>query len=760
MNYDKLYKKITKIKNKSIFKKELILKFFKNSEFFNLKNDDIIFYISHFYKIPKKELDIFFKKIDNISEILIFYLTDNLKYNKKFIIPQKVIRETFITSLSLEFMHFCYNINNKNNVVEILLINYIDYLFDEIKINDKIKKYIHFILYKKHKNFENNISMNDLSNFNIGDNEDILKNIIYFINKIENQEIITLLFQSNYNSNFDNINKKYLFIVNYLNTFYSVMFNKNIIQTYSLLITVLDDLIDLKEDIIIQSDNIFLGDNFNIYKIISSILDVYYGCVKVGEPNYKIKFFNDMILNIMSLGVIKNRKIIEKGGDYNKVINLLNTKVFLPLDYVDELCNNDINKKILSLQFSKYNFMLSYYLFNVETRLLKYQIPREDCYNISFLSKYNINKVDFNKQNEIVKVILKEVINTIQKELNIVDLLDEHISNKNIMEIIDFILSNQGKNIRSIFNILLYLTLNYDKYKDLKNKNKNINFLLKNDENLLKLIQYCASLEIIHLASLIHDDVIDESTIRRKNPSLNVKYSNKIAILFGDYLITKVYQLLNKIDGFDQLNNKNIITLIQTLINGEINELNSNYKPTTFSKYTERIYQKTGIFLQINAEIISKIIYPDGDNKKNEFVKQLGSNLGIAFQIKDDLLDYQSDLKTLGKPVYEDLIKGIITAPYLFAVEEYKDLSTLLTLLELEKIKKEKVQEIFNNIIKNEKEMNKHSFLDKTQELINHYLELTLYNLNEIINIENNYSNNEFLRDFIKLIIFIGTRDR
>ena len=60
---------------------------------------------------------------------------------------------------------------------------------------------------------------------------------------------------------------------------------------------------------------------------------------------------------------------------------------------------------------------------------------------ISFLSKYNVKKVDFNEQSEIVKIILKEVINTIQKELNIVDLLDEHISNKNIMEIIDFILS-------------------------------------------------------------------------------------------------------------------------------------------------------------------------------------------------------------------------------------------------------------------------------------------------------------------------------
>ena len=70
MNYGELYKKTIKIKNKSKFKKELILKFFKNSEFFNLKNEDIIFYVSHFYKIPKKELDIFFKKIDNISEIL------------------------------------------------------------------------------------------------------------------------------------------------------------------------------------------------------------------------------------------------------------------------------------------------------------------------------------------------------------------------------------------------------------------------------------------------------------------------------------------------------------------------------------------------------------------------------------------------------------------------------------------------------------------------------------------------------------------
>lgn len=758
MNYVELYKKTIKIKNKSKFKKELILKFFKNSEFFNLKNEDIIFYVSYFYKIPKKELDIFFKKIDNISEILIFYLTDNLKYNKNFTIPQKVIRETFITSLSLEFMHFCYNINSKNNIIEILLINYIDYLFDELKINDKTKKYIHFILYKKHKNFDNNISIDELSKFNIGDNENILKNIIYFINKIENQEIITLLFQSNYNSSFDNINKKYLFIINYLNTFYSTFFNKNIIQTYSFLITILDDLIDLKEDIIIKSDNIFLGNDFNIYKIISTILNVYYNCKKFEKSNNKLIFFNDMILNIMSLALIKNRKIIEEKGDYNKIINLLNTKVFLPLNYIDELCNNDINKKILSLQFSKYNFMLSYYLFNIETRLLKYQVPKENYYDVSFLSKYNVKKIDFDEQNEIVKIIVQEVINTIQKELNIIDLLDEHISNKNIMEIIDFVLSNQGKNIRSIFNILLYLTLNYDKYKNIKNKN--INFLLENDKNLLKLIQYCASLEIIHLASLIHDDVIDESIIRRKKPSLNVKYSNKIAILFGDYLITKVYQLLTKIEGFDQLKDKNIILLIQTLINGEINEINSNYKHTTFSKYTERIYQKTGIFLQINAEIISKNIYPEGSNNKNEFFKQLGSNLGIAFQIKDDLLDYQSDLSTLGKPVFEDLIKGIITAPYLFALEEYKDLSTLLNLLELEKIKKEKVQNIFNNIIKNEKEMNKHSFLDKTQDLINHYLELTLYNLNEIINIENNYSNNKFLRDFIKLIIFIGTRDK
>ena len=188
----------------------------------------------------------------------------------------------------------------------------------------KLKNIFILSFIKKHKNFDNNISINELSKFNIGDNENILKNIIYFINKIENQEIITLLFQSNYNSSFDNINKKYLFIINYLNTFYSTFFNKNIIQTYSFLITILDDLIDLKEDIIIKSDNIFLGNDFNIYKIISSILNVYYNCKKFEKSNNKLIFFNDMILNIMSLALIKNRKIIEEKGDYNKIINLLN----------------------------------------------------------------------------------------------------------------------------------------------------------------------------------------------------------------------------------------------------------------------------------------------------------------------------------------------------------------------------------------------------------------------------------------------------
>jgi len=205
--------------------------------------------------------------------------------------------------------------------------------------------------------------------------------------------------------------------------------------------------------------------------------------------------------------------------------------------------------------------------------------------------------------------------------------------------------------------------------------------------------------------------------------------------------------------------NNNIISLIQTLITGEVNELTTNFKPTTFQKYIQRIYQKTGVFLEVNSENIYKLAYPScDDTDKHKFFKNLGINLGIAFQIKDDLLDYQSDSNTLGKPVYEDLINGIVTAPYLFSLDDNPDISMILTLAELKKIKKEKIKNIFDNILISQHKNNKRTFIDKTQDLVNYHIEISLDNLNKIIPIQENYHENIFLQNFIQLILYVGSR--
>jgi geranylgeranyl pyrophosphate synthase len=118
-------------------------------------------------------------------------------------------------------------------------------------------------------------------------------------------------------------------------------------------------------------------------------------------------------------------------------------------------------------------------------------------------------------------------------------------------------------------------------------------------------------------------------------------------------------------------------------------------------------------------------------------------------------------METLGKPIYEDLLKGIITAPYLFALETKEDMNeSLLTLLEIQKIKKEKIKNLFKKLEKEEKDNGQITFIEKTQHLVNNYLENVLVNLNNIIPIKENYEKNIYLQDFIKLILFIGTREK
>ena len=171
-------------------------------------------------------------------------------------------------------------------------------------------------------------------------------------------------------------------------------------------------------------------------------------------------------------------------------------------------------------------------------------------------------------------------------------------------------------------------------------------------------IKLSAIVEMIHLASLLHDDVIDDSLSRRGQDSLNAIYGNKTSIMFGDILYSKAFVEL--ID-FPKEVSKSISNAVFKLSIGEIMDVNLT---ETFNSdksiYMDMIYKKTASLIEASSE--SAAIISGRDSQKFALY---GRNLGISFQVIDDILDVTSDDKTLGKPAMHDFYEGKVTLPYI-----------------------------------------------------------------------------------------------
>ena len=194
--------------------------------------------------------------------------------------------------------------------------------------------------------------------------------------------------------------------------------------------------------------------------------------------------------------------------------------------------------------------------------------------------------------------------------------------------------------------------------------------IAKNYGGISSVTQHSAvGLELLHTASLVHDDVVDESKERRGQASVNAEYNNKVAVLVGDYVLSTA--LLN----VSLTNNPAIIQSLaelgRTLSNGEILQL-SNIQNTTFSEdvYYEVIKMKTAALFEACCEIGAM-----SANASHEDIKkagEFGSNLGIIFQIRDDIFDYY-DSKEIGKPTGNDMAEGKLTLPVLYALNSTQD---------------------------------------------------------------------------------------
>jgi octaprenyl-diphosphate synthase len=182
---------------------------------------------------------------------------------------------------------------------------------------------------------------------------------------------------------------------------------------------------------------------------------------------------------------------------------------------------------------------------------------------------------------------------------------------------------------------------------------------------------------MIHAASLLHDDVIDDADTRRGQPSVNALYDNKTSIMFGDILYSRAFTELSQMDKKVAYTISNAVTLLSI---GEMIDVDlTNSFNTSYDLYLDMIYKKTASLIEASAKAAAIIAGLDADK-----YALYGKNLGLAFQMIDDILDITQDSATLGKPSMHDFVEGKVTIPYLLLHERVEDKARLESLYKKE----------------------------------------------------------------------------
>jgi len=188
--------------------------------------------------------------------------------------------------------------------------------------------------------------------------------------------------------------------------------------------------------------------------------------------------------------------------------------------------------------------------------------------------------------------------------------------------------------------------------------------------------------ELIHTASLLHDDVIDHSVSRRGSPSANLEFGNKMAVLAGDFLLSRASVALARLRDAEVT--ELLATVIANLVEGEFMQLKNTARDEKNPVWTEDAitYYLQKTYLK-SASLISKscraaALLGSSNSETVEAAYSYGKNLGLAFQLVDDMLDYTISGEELGKPAGADLELGLATAPLLFAWKNNKELGSLV----------------------------------------------------------------------------------
>ncbi|TCS84143.1 heptaprenyl diphosphate synthase component II [Tepidibacillus fermentans] len=294
---------------------------------------------------------------------------------------------------------------------------------------------------------------------------------------------------------------------------------------------------------------------------------------------------------------------------------------------------------------------------------------------------------------------MKGDIKEIEKELSQAVSTDQIILNESSSHL----LKAGGKRIRPIFVLLSGHFGNYQ---------------------FEKLKKVAAALELIHMASLVHDDVIDDADKRRGKPTVKAQWDNKVAMYTGDYIFAQALMLITQFED-PEIHQTFSKALVQMSV-GEIEQIRDfNNWNQSFKQYLRRIKRKTALLIAISCKLGA--LASNAEEKIVRRLYQYGYNVGMAFQIVDDILDFTGTTEQLGKPAGSDLRQGNITLPALYALHYSKDRERLQKIVHNGELEK-RMDEVIDLIRKSEG-------IKYAQKLAERYIEKSKKALLELPNI-------------------------
>jgi geranylgeranyl pyrophosphate synthase len=191
-----------------------------------------------------------------------------------------------------------------------------------------------------------------------------------------------------------------------------------------------------------------------------------------------------------------------------------------------------------------------------------------------------------------------------------------------------------------------------------------------------KLITLGASVELLHTATLVHDDLIDGALLRRGMPTLNARWSPAATVLTGDFLFARAAKLAAETDYLPLM--KLFAETLATIVNGELTQMFTARGVIERDNYYQRIYAKTASLFEM-ASLAATMVATDDEEMRGS-MKVFGYEVGMAFQIVDDILDFTGDQTAVGKPIGSDLLNGLVTLPAIYFAEANPNNKDILSL--------------------------------------------------------------------------------